>query len=592
MLYCMESLDAEPRVVLDPNSLSHDGTVALSGYAVSEDGRLLAYGLSAAGSDWQEWRVRDIATSADLDDHLQWVKFSLAAWSADNQGFFYSRYAAPEDGLAYKGANYDQQLYYHRLGTSQSDDTLIYSRPDYPEWGFHGEVTEDGHYLVVLVTQGTRRENGVLIKDLRVADSGFHEVVTGFDASYSLVGNDGQTFYFVTDHSAPLGRLIALRIDQPAPEHWQTIVPQRDDVLLDVSLVGERFLATYLHHAYTEVLRFDLDGSPQGRVELPGVGTAIGFGGRRGDNETFYLFTSITTPGVVYRLDLASGASTVWKQPCLHFKPGEYMTRQAFVTSSDGTQVPVFISHRRDVTPSADTPTYLYGYGGFNVPLPPQFAVSNLVWMELGGVYVQACLRGGGEYGKAWHEAGTKQGKQHVFDDFIAVGEWLIASGMTSTPRLAIGGRSNGGLLIGACMTQRPELWGACLPGVGVLDMLRFHLWTIGWAWVSDYGSPDDPEEFRTLLAYSPYHNVRPGTSYPPTLVTTGDHDDRVYPAHSFKFGAALQAAQAGAAPILVRIETQAGHGAATPVSKQIEAVADQWAFLVNELHIETAVLV
>jgi prolyl oligopeptidase len=586
VLYWMPSLDDEPRVLLDPNLLSEDGTVALTGYAVSEDGRLLAYGLSASGSDWQDWYVREVDTGRDLEDHIAWVKFSDASWTCDGQGFFYSRYDEPEEGAAYKGANYYHKLYYHRVGTPQQADALIYERPDQKEWGFGGYVTDDGRYLIVFAWMGTHRENGIFYKDLQVNDGEVVELLNEFDAGYIFVGNDGPLFYFKTDRYAPLGRLIAIDITAPDPANWREIIPESADALQSVSLVGDLFVALYLHDAHSRVAVLDKGGALVREVELPGIGTVIGFQGRHDDPETFFHFSTFTTPGAVYRYDVASGRSTLFREPELGFDPDDYVTQQVFYESKDGTRVPMFLCHKKGLEIGGDVPTYLYGYGGFDISLTPGFAVNVLVWMEMGGIFAQPNLRGGGEYGKAWHEAGMKLNKQNVFDDFIAAAEWLVENGYTRPSRLAIGGGSNGGLLVGACLVQRPDLFGACLPAVGVLDMLRFHKFTIGWAWVSDYGSPEDPDEFRALLAYSPYHNLKPGTAYPPTLITTADHDDRVFPAHSFKFAAALQAAQGGDAPVLARIETKAGHGLGKPTTKLIEEAADRWAFLVVVLGI------
>jgi prolyl oligopeptidase len=583
VLYWMAAPDAELQTLLDPNQLSEDGTVALTGSAVSKDGKLLAYGLSAAGSDWQEWRVREVESGRDLDDHLQWVKFSSASWTSDGKGFFYSRYDAPAEGTAYKGANYYHKLYYHRLGAPQAADELIYERPDQKEWGFEGIVTDDGRYLIIYVWKGTHRENNIFY----LSGGQVVELLRDFDAAYQFIGNDGPVFYFQTDLEAPLGRVVAIDVAQPDRTHWQTIIPESTDALQSVHLVGERFIAVYLHDAHSRVQVFDKSGQAERQVELPSIGSVEGFDGSPDDPETFFLFTSFTTPGTVYRYDAETGKSAIFRQPQVGFDPADYVIHQVFYPSQDGTRVPMFISHKKGLEIDGNTPTFLYGYGGFNIPQPPVFSVPNLVWMEMGGIFALANLRGGGEFGKAWHVAGMKQNKQNVFDDFIAAAEWLIANGYTRTPKLAIGGRSNGGLLIGACMTQRPDLFGACLPVVGVLDMLRFHQFTIGWAWVSDYGSPDDPEEFKSLWAYSPYHNVRPGTAYPPTLIATGDYDDRVFPAHSFKFAAALQAAQSSDAPTLVRIDTKTGHGVGKPTSKLIEEMADRWTFLVHTLDMD-----
>ena len=636
VLYTMESLDAEPRVLLDPNLLSPDGTVALSGLSLTEDGRRMAYGLSASGSDWQEWRVRDVETAADRDDHLLWVKFSGASWTKDGAGFFYSRYDEPDPDTMLEEANYYQKLFYHRLGTPQSEDVLVYERPDQKEWGFGGYVTEDGRYLIISVWQGTDRRNRVFYRELATgngqratgdgaAGSGQraaggdgepaseherqaeeqHEALPGseapsplpvvellndFDAAYHFVENDGSIFWFHTDLDAPRGRLIAIDITAPERENWRELIPEAEETLQGVSVVGNRFVAWYLKDAHTILKVFELDGAFVREVPLPGIGSITSFTGRREDTEAFYDFTTYSSPPTIYRYDMTTGESTVFRRPNLAFDPDGYETEQVFYTSKDGTRVPMFINFKKGLVRDGNTPTYLYGYGGFNIPMMPAFSVGPLVWMEMGGIYAVACLRGGGEYGEDWHQAGMKRNKQNVFDDFIAAAEWLIANGYTSAPNLAIGGGSNGGLLVGACMTQRPELFGAVLAAVGVMDMLRFHKFTIGWGWVSDYGSPDDPEEFKALYAYSPLHNLRPGTSYPPTLITTADHDDRVVPAHSFKFAAALQAAQAGPAPVLIRIETKAGHGAGKPTAKVIEELADRWAFLVRVLNMDVPV--
>jgi prolyl oligopeptidase len=587
VLYWMESLEDKPKVVLDPNLLSEDGTVALTSYTVSDDGRLLAYGLSTAGSDWQEWRVREVESGRDLDDHLEWVKFSDASWAPDNQGFYYSRYDEPEEGTEYKGANYYHKLYHHRIGTPQTADELVYERPDQKEWLFGGHVTEDGRYLIISVWIGTHRENAILYQALETENGPVVELLAEFDALYDIIGNEGPVFYCLTDLEAPMSRVVAIDITRPDRANWREVIPESEDALQTVSMIGDRFVAAYLHDAYSRVVVFDRAGHMVREVELPGIGTVAGFGGRQADSETFYLFSGFTTPGTVFHYGVDTGATTVFRQPETGFDADQYLTKQVFYPSKDGTPIPMFISHKQGLEIDGNTPTYLYGYGGFNIAQTPEFKVSNLVWMEMGGIYAQANLRGGGEYGKPWHEAGMKLNKQNVFDDLIAAAEWLIEKGYTRTPKLAIGGRSNGGLLIGACLTQRPDLFGACLPVVGVLDMLRFHKFTIGWAWTSDYGSPEDADEFQALLAYSPYHNLKPGTSYPPTLIATGDHDDRVFPAHSFKFAAALQAAQAGPAPVLIRIDVDAGHGLGKPTSKLIEEMADQWAFVVHQLAME-----
>ncbi|MGY2726211.1 prolyl oligopeptidase family serine peptidase [Thermostichus sp. OS-CIW-26] len=584
VLYTQESLEGQARVLLDPNTFSEDGTVALSGIAISRDGRYLAYGLSRSGSDWQEWKVRDIETGEDLPDHLRWIKFSGVSWTLDGQGFFYSRYDEPAPGSEYESANYFQKLYYHRLGTPQSEDVLVYHRPDQKEWGFAGGVTEDGNYLIISVWRGTDPKNLIFYKDLRDPQSPVVELIREFEAEYSFVGNDGSRFWLLTDCQAPRRRLVAIDLEQP--DQVQEVIPEAEETLQGVSLINNQFVAFYLKDAHTQIKTFALDGSYLGEIPLPGLGSASGFGGKRYDTETFYTFTSFTTPPTIYRYDFTSGTSTLFRQPQVDFDPQAYEVQQVFYTSKDGTRIPMFLVHRRGLARTGDHPTLLYGYGGFGISLTPSFSVGLVAWLEMGGVYAQPSLRGGGEYGEEWHQAGTKLNKQKVFDDFIAAAEWLIAHGYTNPAKLAISGGSNGGLLVGACLVQRPELFAAALPAVGVFDMLRFHKFTIGWAWISEYGSPENREEFKALYAYSPLHNLKPGTAYPATLITTADHDDRVVPAHSFKFAAALQAAQGGSQPILIRIDTKAGHGAGKPTSKLIEEAADRWAFLVQVLGI------
>ena len=587
VLYWLAALDAEPRVLLDPNALSADGTVSVSATALSDDGALLAYSLSSSGSDWQEWHVREVETGNDLPDLVRWSKFSGASFSKDGRGFFYSRFDEPKAESMLRDANYYQKLCYHRLGTPQSEDTLVYHRDDQKEWGFSGSVTDDGGYLIIHISEGTDPKNRVYYKSLTEPGGAVVTLLDEKDAVYHYIDNDGPVFWFVTTLNAPLGRVIAIDTRKPEREHWKTIVAESGETLLGASMLDNKFVASYLKDAHSEVRLFGMDGSYLRTLETPGMGTMAGFGGRRADKETFYSYTSYSTPATLYRYDLDSGQSTVFRRPAVKFTPDEYETKQAFYASKDGTRIPMFITARKGITLDGNNPALLYGYGGFDISLTPAFSAGNLVWMEMGGIYVQANLRGGGEYGQAWHLAGTRLQKQNVFDDFLAAAEWLIANHYTQPGKLAISGRSNGGLLVGACLAQRPELFGAALPGVGVLDMLRFHKFTIGWAWTSDYGSSDDAEEFEALYKYSPLHNLKPGTQYPPTLIVTADHDDRVVPAHSFKFAAALQAAQASDAPVLIRIETKAGHGAGKPVSKAIEEVTDEWSFLVKNLGME-----
>ncbi|BAU14841.1 prolyl oligopeptidase [Leptolyngbya sp. NIES-3755] len=580
VLYTLNTLDGEPRELLDPNKLSEDGTIALSGLAISEDGNWMAYGLSTAGSDWQEWSVRKIETGEDNSDRIQWVKFSGASWTTDHQGFFYSRYPEPNESTQYADINHFHKLYYHRLGTDQSEDRLVFELPDQKEALLGGSVTEDGNYLVIYVRFGSAPKNLIYYKDLTTPDAPVVPLIDVLEAEYSLIDNEGGLFWFETNLDAPRGRVIAIDLKNPDLANWQEVIPEAAETLQGVSLFGNQFVASYLKDAYSQIKVLNLQGELIREVDLPGIGSVGGFGGERKDTETFYSFTSFTTPPTIYRYNLETGESTLFRQPQVDFNPNEYEVKQVFYHSKDGTQVPMFITHKKGLELNGNNLTRLYGYGGFNVSLTPSFSVANLVWMERGGVFAVPNLRGGGEYGEAWHQAGTKLNKQNVFDDFIAAAEWLIEHRYTSSQKLAIAGGSNGGLLVGACMTQRPDLFGAALPAVGVLDMLRFPKFTIGWAWTTDYGSPDDPEEFKALYAYSPLHNLKPGTSYPATMITTADHDDRVVPAHSFKFAAALQAAHQGEQPVLIRIETKAGHGAGKPTAKIIEEIADQWAFL------------
>ena len=588
VLYKQASLEATPETLLDPNILSEDGTVALSTLAVADNGRLLAYGTAASGSDWEEFRVRDVVTARDLSDHLKWIKFSGASWTKDGAGFFYSRYPEPTD-KALTDVNRFQRLYYHRLGTDQAQDVLVYERPDQPDWGMNGEVTDDGRYAVLTVWLGTDRRNRVYYRDLKDPR---HPRITGevvrllddFDASYAFVGNDGPVFYFLTDLDAPRKRVIAIDTRHPERGRWRELIPQGQDVLEGVQIIHDTFVANYMHDASSRLRLFALDGRMLKDLELPTLGSIGSISGERKDDEMFYAFTSFLYPTTIFRYDFKSGATSVFKAPTIDFDPSRYETKQVFYTSKDGTRVPMFITYKKGLTLDGSNPTYLYGYGGFNISLTPSFSVAMLVWLEMGGVYAVPNLRGGGEYGEEWHQGGMHEKKQNVFDDFIAAAEYLIAQGYTSPAKLAIAGGSNGGLLVGAAMTQRPELFGAALPAVGVMDMLRFHKFTIGWAWVTDYGSADSAAQFPYLYKYSPLHNIRAGTRYPATLVTTADHDDRVVPGHSFKFTATLQAAQAGPQPVLIEIETKAGHGAGKPTSKVIEEQADRIAFLVRNL--------
>jgi prolyl oligopeptidase len=591
VIYKATSLTATPEVLLDPNTLSADGTVALSGMSFSEDGKYLAYATSASGSDWMEWKVREVATGKDLADVIKWSKFSGAAWMKDGSGFYYSRYDAPKDeGEAFKAVNKFQKVYFHKVGTAQESDSLVYHRPDKADWGLGADVTEDGRWLLIYQSEGTNRENRLFIRDLADPNGQIQPFLDKFDASYNVVGNDGATFYVVTDKDAPRYRVVSIergRTEQGKgePGSWKTVIPEASnrDVLSSVGMIADRFVAVWRTDAHEKLKLYAKDGKFESEIPLPSLGSVAGLTGKREDKDAFYAFTSFTYPTTIFRYDFGAKESTVFKQPKVDFDPNAFETKQVFYKSKDGTKVPMFIVHKKGLVLNGSNPTYLYGYGGFDVSLEPAFSTSNIVWMEMGGVYAQPNLRGGGEYGKEWHDAGRLKNKQNVFDDFIAAAEWLIANKYTSTPKLAIGGGSNGGLLVGAVMTQRPDLFGAALPAVGVMDMLRYHKFTIGWAWKSDYGDPEIKEDFETALKYSPLHNLKPA-AYPATLVTTGDHDDRVVPAHSHKFIAALQAAQQGKAPVLTRIETKAGHGAGKPTAKIIEERADQWAFLTQAL--------
>lgn len=583
VLYTMKSLQGKPKVLLDPNTLSGDGTVALMGYDISHDGKYMAYATSSAGSDWREIKVRDIETSKDLPDEVKWVKFSEPTFTKDGKGFFYARYDEPDKNELTE-TNYSQKLYYHRLHTPQSADELVYWNPEHKKWGYEAEVSDDGKYLIISIREGTERKDRIYYKDISKPDSKIVKLLDEFDALYAFIGNQDDTFYMFTSLDAPRARVVAIDLKNPAKSNWREIIPQNKDTLSGASMLNNQLVCNYMSDAHTEIRIHDLSGKHLRDVELPGLGSAGGFHGKQEDSETFYAYTAFTQPTTIYRYDMKTGLSTVFRKPKVDIDPERFETRQVFYRSKDGTRVPMFISYKKGLRRNGKNPTYLYGYGGFNISLTPWFSVSSMVWMEMGGILAVPNLRGGGEYGKEWHEGGKVLTKQNTFDDFIAAAEWLIANDYTASPKLAIGGGSNGGLLVGACMTQRPDLFGAALPAVGVLDMLRFHKFTIGWAWVSDYGSSEDPQQFAYLYKYSPLHNLKPGTSYPATMITTADHDDRVVPAHSFKFAATLQADQSGPAPTLIRIETKAGHGAGKPTSKRIEEAADQWAFLVKTL--------
>lgn len=580
VLLCGARPGAGGRVLLDPNTLRADGTISVTSTSASKDGRWLAYQISEAGSDWNSVRVRDIETGRDRADVLRWVKFSGLSWAPDGSGFYYSTY--PEHDASGTVALANHTLYFHRLGTSQADDAVVYARPDEPEWGFGGHVTDDGELLVITQTQGTEQKNRVHLKSLADPAAPVVKLLDAFDAEYLFLAKRGSRLWFHTDKDAARGRIVA--VDLSAPDALLPIVPEGPHAIEGCVAAGGQLVVTYLVDAANELRVFALDGRDLGQIEVPPLGSIGAFPGDIDVPEAFFSYTSTTTPTEVWRWDARTGKAERSWSPAVPFAPDEYVTERSFYASRDGTRIPLYVSHRKDVPLAPDTPCILYGYGGFNVAVKPGFSPGVLAWLEMGGTWAVANLRGGSEYGREWHEAGTKARKQNVFDDFVAAAEHLLAQGWTSTPKLAIHGRSNGGLLVGACLTQRPDLFGAAIPGVGVLDMLRYHRFTIGWAWASDYGRADDPMAFPYLRAYSPLHNLRVGACYPPTLVTTGQHDDRVVPAHSFKFAAALQAAQGCANPCLIRVETRGGHGAGKPTALQIEELADQWAFLVRAL--------
>lgn len=583
VLYVADSPTDKGRVLFDPNKLSTDGTVALSGLSISDDGKLMAYGLAGAGSDWQEWKFKRVDTGEDLPDVLKNIKFSGASWTLDGTGVYYSRYPAADDKSKLSAENAYQKMYFHKLGTDQSADPLVYERPEDKDMFVGGGVSDDGKYLIISVGKGTSPNNMVYYKDLSKADSQIMPLVDKLENNYSFLDNIGTTFYFQTDKDAPRGRIVSVDI-KDKDKKWREIVPQAAEPIAGVGFVNNQFAVSYLKDAYSQFKVYDKDGKFVRNVELPGIGAAGGFGGKRTDTETFYSFNSFTTAPTIYRYDMKSGKSEIFRKADVKFNSADYEVKQVFYNSKDGTRVPMFIVHKKGIKMDGTNPTLLYSYGGFSISMTPAFSVSRLAWMEMGGVFAMPNIRGGAEYGEEWHLAGTKLKKQNVFDDFIGAAEYLIKEKYTSPAKLAIQGGSNGGLLIGAVLNQRPELFGAALPAVGVMDMLRFQKFTIGRAWTSDYGSSENAEEFAALYKYSPLHNIKPGTKYPATLVTTADHDDRVFPAHSFKYAATLQAAQAGDAPVLIRIETRAGHGAGKPTAKIIEEQADLFGFLVKNL--------
>ncbi|MCX7761599.1 MAG: prolyl oligopeptidase family serine peptidase [Candidatus Kryptonium sp.] len=587
VLYMREGLKGKDKLVIDPNKFSEDGTIALMNLSYSRDGRFLAYGISVSGSDWQEIRIRDIATGKDFDEVLKWCKFSSIAWLPDNSGFYYNRF--PEPGTVPKeDENNYNRVYFHKLGTPQSEDKLVYERPDAKELNFYPSITEDGKYLILTVTHGTSPKNRIYYRELN-STGDFVRLLDEADASYDFIGNNGSIFYFVTDLNAPRYKIIAIDVKKPDRRNWKDVIPEhKKAVISDARIINNHFVVVYNEDVKHRIEIYSLDGKFIKEIKLPGSGTVSGLSGRQKDKEMFFGFTSFLYPLNVYRYDFRTGKLELFFETKLTgFNPNDYEVKQIFYESKDGARVPMYIVHKRGLKLDGNNPALLYGYGGFNISIMPSFSAVRLLWLEIGGVYAVANLRGGSEYGEEWHQAGMLDKKQNVFNDFISAGEWLIKNGYTNSKKLVINGRSNGGLLVAACMVQRPDLYGAVVCEVPVIDMLRYHKFTVGRYWIPEYGNAEaNPEHFRFLYAYSPLHNVKKGTIYPPTLITTADHDDRVVPSHAYKFTATLQSANGGDTPILLRVETKAGHGAGKPTTKVIEEQTDIYAFLFKVLGI------
>ena len=582
VLYTHIGLDGEHEVLLDPNTLSEDGTVALAGTSLSNDGKYLAYKIARAGSDWNEIFVMDVATKEQLPDQIEWVKFSGISWLGD--GFFYSAYDKPQEGMALSGKNQFHKVYFHKLGTAQADDVLVHENKNQPDWNFGMGVTEDETYQFLTVSESTSG-NMLYVKEINNPKAVFIPISENFDNDFSVIDVMDGKILVMTDYKAPKYRLLSIDPKKPSEAHWTELIPESEFVLQSVDLIGGKLIANYLRDAHSVAMVFNADGSLLHEVAFPTIGSVGGFSGRNDSAEAFYAFSSYAYPTTIFKYDVKTNVSEVYRRLEFKFNPEEYITEQVFFASKDGTEVPMFITYKKNMQRNGKNPLLLYGYGGFNISLTPRFSISNVPFLNNGGIYVDVNLRGGGEYGKEWHEAGTKMRKQNVFDDFIAAAEWLIENKYTNPDKIAIVGGSNGGLLVGACMTQRPDLFKVVIPQVGVLDMLRYQHFTIGRAWAVDYGtSEDSPEMFEYLKGYSPLHNVKEGVAHPATLVTTADHDDRVVPAHSFKFISELQAKDAGKNPVLVRIESNAGHGAGKPTAKVIEETTDRWAFIMYNL--------
>lgn len=585
VLYRQDSRNDAPTVILDPNRLSDDGTIALLNFDASKDGRLMAYALSQSGSDWQQIEITEIDTGRTYPERLQWVKFTNLAWAKNNSGFFYSRFPDPAT-MADAPPTTHNRVYWHTVGNEQSEDPLIYARPDAPDLAFDPQLSDDGQYLILTVWEGTNPKNRIYYRPVE-SDQDFIRLLDDADAHYDFIDNSGNLFYFHTDLDAPRGRIIAIDIGNPGRDNWQEIISEGADTISQVQVIHHELIVVTLHHAAHRIHRYHLDGSPAGEIVLPTLGTIFGLSGRKQDDELFINFQSYLYPPTIFRYDFNNHQRTVWQQPSVDFDPAGYETHQIFFPSKDGTTIPMFLTHRKGLTLNGQNPALLYGYGGFNISLTPLFSPTWLNWLEMGGILAEANLRGGGEYGEAWHQAGTLANKQNVFDDFIAAAEWLIQQKYTQSSKLAIMGGSNGGLLVAACLIQRPDLYGAAICRVPVIDMLRYHKFSVGRYWVTDYGNAEEnSDQFPFMLAYSPLHQVKAGVIYPPTLITTADTDDRVVPAHAYKFAATLQAANPGHNPLLLRVETKAGHGLGKPTSKIIDELTDIGTFLTIALHL------
>lgn len=591
VFYFQDTLGGEPVVLIDPNLFPEEDNISLAGTSISHDGKLVAWATIESGSDWRTWHVRDIATGIDLDDTIMWSKMSGASWNNDNTGFYYCRYDEPVEGEEYEAVHQYQKLYFHELGTSQDDDFLIYGREDKPEWTILCEITDDGQYLVIPIYDMYSEKimnNGIFYIDLSFEDEQTVELLNDFDAMYCYLGNLGEDFYFFTDLDAPRGKIISINLSEPSRENWRTVVPEATEILERAAMLnGNSLVLNYTWDAYDIVIIFNSDGVYEGEIELPCPGTAWGFDGRQSDSKTFYTFASFLHPEEIYQYDFETRESTLFRAPEISADLSGYVSEQVFYESYDGTRIPMFLIYPEDIEFNGSNPTYMVGYGGFATPVKPWFFFNILVWLEMDGIFAFPCIRGGGEYGEEWHLAGIKENRQNVYDDFICAAEYLIENEYTSTPKLAIVGGSNGGTLVAVCLNQRPDLFGAVLPSMGLMDLLRFHLFTGGWMTIPEIGNPEDPDEFEFLYDFSPYHNITPGENYPAVLVTTADHDDRVVPSHSFKYAARLQSAQAGNAPILLRTEMGEGHGYSSGISEFLQSIADEYAFLTEVMDMD-----